>query len=336
VLARAPQGDELEVLRQHLLNRIVETAGAAHFTTYYHEEDGYLLLSSDRRTDAIVLQALIDVDPQSELIPKLVKGLLAGRVRGRWRNTQENVFVLLALDAYFRTYEAQTPDFVARAWLGEQYLAEFPFRDRSTEVQQASVPMSALGELAGRGILLSKEGPGRLYYRLGLRYAPLDLELEPVDQGFVVERTYEGADDPSDVFRDSDGVWHMRAGARVRVRLTMVATSRRYHVALVDPLPAGLEPLNPALAVTGQIPEDPQDQEAARGWWWRWTWYQHQNLRDDRAEAFTTLLWEGVYSYTYVARATTPGRFIAPPPKAEEMYAPEVFGRGASDWIVVE
>jgi uncharacterized protein YfaS (alpha-2-macroglobulin family) len=35
-------------------------------------------------------------------------------------------------------------------------------------------------------------------------------------------------------------------------------------------------------------------------------------------------------------RATTPGRFVAPPPKAEEMYSPEVFGRGASELVVVE
>ena len=40
-------------------------------------------------------------------------------------------------------------------------------------------------------------------------------------------------------------------------------------------------------------------------WWWRW--YGHQNLRDDRAEAFSSLLPGGTYEYTYVARATTPG-----------------------------
>jgi uncharacterized protein YfaS (alpha-2-macroglobulin family) len=34
----------------------------------------------------------------------------------------------------------------------------------------------------------------------------------------------------------------------------MVAQARRYHVALVDPLPAGLEILNPELAVTEAIP----------------------------------------------------------------------------------
>jgi len=43
----------------------------------------------------------------------------------------------------------------------------------------------------------------------------------------------------------------------------------------------------------------------------------------------------GVYTYTYVARATTPGVFVVPPPRAEEMYAPETFGRGATDIVTV-
>ncbi len=146
-------------------------------------------------------------------------------------------------------------------------------------------------------------------------------------------------DDPADVQRDADGVWHIKAGARVRMTLDMVANTRRYHVALVDPLPAGLEIINPALAVSRRCPRRPQMRPAPRDdalWWWWWPWYEHQNLRDARAEAFTSLLWEGVYHYSYVARATTPGEFVVPPAKAEEMYTPEVFGRSASDRVIVE
>ncbi len=101
---------------------------------------------------------------------------------------------------------------------------------------------------------------------------------------------------------------------------------------LVDPLPAGLESLNPALAVTPDLPP-PAEVEAS---WWYWTWYEHQNLRDDRAEAFSSYLWAGTYEYSYVARATTPGTFVVPPAKAEEIYAPEVFGRSGGDVVVVE
>jgi len=152
-----------------------------------------------------------------------------------------------------------------------------------------------------------------------------------------VQRMYEGADNPGDVTRTPDGTWHVKAGARVRVKLTMVNENRRYHVALVDPMPAGFEAMNPALAVTGPIPTDPKEQKS-RGayWWWYGPWYEHQNMRDERVEAFASLLWEGVHAYDYVARATTPGNFVVPPPKAEEMYMPETFGRGGSDRVIVE
>jgi uncharacterized protein YfaS (alpha-2-macroglobulin family) len=322
----------------------VETAGAANFTTSYGEE-AYLLLHSNRRTDAIILDAMIAGDPQSDLIPKVVNGLLAHRTKGRWGNTQENVFVLLALDRYFNTFEAQTPDFVARLWLGETYVGGHTYQGRTTERHETVVPMAYISTLLNtdpatsdetQNLIVSKEGPGRLYYRLGLRYAPTDLDLDPVDMGFVVQRSYEAVDDAEDVVQDEGGVWHIKAGARVRVRLTMVADNRRYHVALVDPLPAGLEIINPSLAVSGDLPQDPNAPDYRYGWWWWGPWYGHQNMRDERAEAFASLLWAGVYRYSYVARATTPGTFVVPPAKAEEMYSPEVFGHSSSARVIVE
>jgi uncharacterized protein YfaS (alpha-2-macroglobulin family) len=331
---------ELEAIRRHINNRAVETAGAANFTTDYGDQ-AYLLHHSNRRTDAIILDALIAGDPESDLIAKVVNGLLAHRTRGRWNNTQENVFVLLALDRYFNTFEDQEPEFVARMWLGDTYAGSHEFSGRSTDRRETTIPMVYLvDEQLGGGevqdLILSKEGPGRLYYRLGMQYAPDDLNLDALDMGFVVQRSYEAVDDPEDVYQDEDGVWHVKAGARVRVRLSMVADNRRYHVALVDPLPAGLEIVNPALAVSGSIPQDPNTPDYRTGWWWWGTWYGHQNMRDERAEAFTTLLWDGVYDYSYVTRATTPGHFVVPPAKAEEMYSPEVFGRSASDHLIVE
>ncbi len=331
--------NEVEAIRRHLANRASETAGTAQFTSGYGEGD-YLVLHSDRRTDAVILEALIGDQPENDLIPKLVRGLLGHRVRGRWLNTQENAFVLLALDRYFDVFEKATPDFTARLWLGDDYAGGHEFAGRTTERHQIDIPMSWLTERPGaRDLLMSKEGTGRLYYRVGLRYAPSDLALEAAEHGFSVERVYEAADDPGDVRRDEDGTWIIRAGARVRVKLRLAAPARRYHVALVDPLPAGLEALNPDLAGTERR-ERPDDNELIytipgypSPFWYRW--YEHENLRDERVEVFSSLLPGGVYSYTYLARATTPGTFIVPPPKAEEMYQPETFGRGASDRVVV-
>jgi uncharacterized protein YfaS (alpha-2-macroglobulin family) len=338
--------EELEAVRRHVNNRVTETAGAAHFADTYADGE-HTILHSDRRADGVLLDALIGDQPRSDLIPKLVRGLLGHRRRGRWENTQENVFILLALDRYFNTYERATPDFVARVWLGRDFVGEQQFRGRSADRRQLNLPMSALAERTARGpadLTISKEGAGRLYFRVGARYAPSSLKLAAADYGFQVERTYEGADDPADVRREPDGTWRIRAGARVRVRVRMFNPARRYHVALVDPLPAGLEALNPALAATERLPDGSSESGVARGgrgfrnhyWYWRGPWYEHQNLRDERAEAFASLLWEGEHEYIYFARATTPGLFVVPPPRAEEMYSPETFGRGQSDRVRVE
>ncbi|MFL6278036.1 MAG: alpha-2-macroglobulin family protein [Blastocatellia bacterium] len=325
---------EVTAIRRHLNNRATEEAATAHFVTSYKDSD-YLLLNSDRRADAVILESLISDQPANDLIPKLVRGLLGHRVAGRWENTQENSFVLLALDKYFAAYEKTTPNFTARAWLGDRYAGEHDFKGRTTERFNVTVPMRYLAEtVASQNVVLAKDGAGRLYYRIGMQYAPASLKLEPSEHGFTVERIYEAIDKADDVRRDNDGNWHIKAGARVRVRLTMVAPSRRYHVALVDPIPAGLEAMNPELAVTGSIPQDPKE-STNRSWWWR-VWYEHQNMRDERVEAFASLLWDGVYTYSYVARATTPGTFVVPPTKAEEMYHPETFGRSATDRVIVE
>ena len=347
VLANDPNSSvEVQAIIRHLMNRTTETAATANFVTNYGD-GAWLIMYSNRRADGVLLEALIKADPKNDLIPKLVRGLLDHRTRGAWSNTQENVFILLALDKYFNTFEKVTPDFVTRIWLGNTYAGEETFKGRSVDSHQLNIPMSYLTEQGGTSnLILDREGAGRLYYRIGMKYAPKNLKLEPADYGITVLRKYEAVDDKDDVKQNADGSWTIKAGARIRIRLTMVAQARRYHVALVDPLPAGLEILNPELATTEVIPRDAQPNTSVvemgsrsygyNTWWWRQNWFEHQNFRDERAEAFTSLLWEGVYNYSYVARATTPGQFVVPPAKAEEMYHPETFGRSGTDFVRVE
>ncbi len=338
---------EVDAIKRFLMNRTTETAATANFVTDYGD-GAWLIMYSNRRADGVLLEALLKAEPNNDLIPKLVRGLLDHRTKGAWANTQENVFILLALDKYFNTYEKVTPDFVTKIWLGNTYAGEELFKGRSVDSNQLNIPMSFLLEQSGKSnLIFDKQGAGRLYYRIGMKYAPKNLKLAPADYGFTVLRKYEAVDNAGDVKQLADGSWTIKAGARVRVKLTMVAQARRYHVALVDPIPAGLEILNPDLAVTEPVPADPGGgntpviETASRSygydyWYWRSRWFEHQNFRDERAEAFSSLLWEGVYNYTYVTRATTPGQFVVPPAKAEEMYHPETFGRSGTDFVRVE
>ena len=70
---------------------------AAHFVTSYGD-GAYLLLHSDRRVDGLLLEGLIDDQPKSDLITKVVRGLLGHRKAGRWESTQENAFSFMGIN----------------------------------------------------------------------------------------------------------------------------------------------------------------------------------------------------------------------------------------------
>jgi len=319
----------VEEISKEFTKHSKETAETATIVTDVSEESQFLLLHSNRRTDALVLLALIDKDPKNKLIPKLTKGIVNGRDRhGRWLNTQENCWILLALDKYFQTYEKQEPEFVARIWLGDQFAGEAEFKGRSIDAQQINIPMSFLLEgPEEQPLIVEKQGKGRLYYRLAMNYAPENLELEAADYGFKVSRTYSPMENPDDVKLDKLGIWQVRLGAKLKVTVTMSNSARNFHVALIDKLPAGLEVINSAVKGTAAEEDDLKKD--------RIVWFDHQNLRDERVEAFTALLWPGSHVYSFVVRATTAGLFIIPPAKAEEMYAPDIFGRSKTERMLI-
>ena len=199
-----------------------ETAGAAHFATSLRRRRATCCCTRTAAPTAILLEALIADQPKSDLIPKLVAGLLGHRKAGRWENTQENAFVLLALDRYFQTYEKATPDFVARVWLGDalRRRARVPGpHDRAPAT--STIPMA-----------VARRAPGRRRPRRSARraragsttasacsYAPHEPEARrrPTTASPSSAPTRPSTS-PSDVRRDADGTWRIKAGARVRVR----------------------------------------------------------------------------------------------------------------------
>lgn len=336
-------------LAQLVGNATVDDAGSVTFTNAV-TDDAWTTLQSDRRTDGLVLDALISTDPGSDLIPKIVSGLMAAQKSGRWDNVQENAFILLALRHYYDAFEKTTPDFVAGVWLGDRFAGQHDFSGHTTERATVSIPTANLIAAGDSDVTVRNDGTGTLYYRLGLQTAPKDLKLGPLYRGFVVSRSYQAVDHPGDVSQSADGTWHIKAGATVRVRVEMVSHSAHTHVALIDPLPAGLQVQNPELVTTpkdldpksgpsGGDSSTNRDSSIADGFnptSWYLTWYDHQNLRDDRAEAFASQLQGGVYEYSFLTKATTVGSFVAPPARAEQVYAPETFGRAGTDRVVVE
>jgi uncharacterized protein YfaS (alpha-2-macroglobulin family) len=267
VLQRQPElSAELADARRIIQNSCTETAGAAHVNGSELDVD-YRLLGSAQRTEAIVLDALIEDQPQSTLLPKLAAGLLAARVNGQWRTTQENAWAIVALSHYAKVVEKPPAQAGAaagagargaaagqlggassgvRAWLADRYQTEA--RGNAAAFSTSQLPMERLLELPETtDLVLANATNAPIYYRLGLAYAPRDARIAPSEQGFAVSRVIEPLEDASDVTRDAAGRWHVRAGAAVRIRVAVSTRDVRHQVAVVDPLAAGLEIVNEAV-----------------------------------------------------------------------------------------
>jgi hypothetical protein len=147
VLAKDPtlKGDQsIKVLKDYLANSIEETSSTAQSTGGGYSEWDWMLFYSPRRESAAILDCLIRTEPDSDLIAKLAKGLMANRVKGRWEGTQENAYILMALSEYFATYEKKTPEFDAQLWLGNTFVGDDKFVGRSTVSQNLTLPIAFL------------------------------------------------------------------------------------------------------------------------------------------------------------------------------------------------
>lgn len=330
-----------------LRDAAVESARTVHFAEGRSEADVdglRVLMHSSVQTDAIALIALLEVAPGDPMLPKVMAGIMSGRdpkKGGRWGTTHANAWALLAADRYYRTVEADEPDFTARVWLDGGLAGEHRFAGRSMASIEQQLAMEILQGKPERSLVLGKEGAGKLYYRMGLRYAPKDLVLPARDQGFEVHREYEALPegtakpDASAVQQLPDGSWQVKAGTNVKVTLTIVARDRANYVVVDDALPAGFEGQNPRFLTSVAASSEASRTVSADRWWWPWWSFDHTDLRDDRMLLFADQMPAGVYTYSYTARATTLGTFVLPPIKAEAMYEPERFGHSATATVRV-
>jgi uncharacterized protein YfaS (alpha-2-macroglobulin family) len=331
LLAKGERGARYDDLHRRLTNAISPEAGSAHVEEL---RDEYLLWfwSSNTRSTAIVLDTLVRGGEDEQLVKQMVRWLMGARRNGRWGNTQENNWAMESLVDYYRKYESESPDFLAVVTAGSETLAREAFRGRSTEAKAADVPMAKLpgGSVP---VLFDKQGTGTLFYLMRLRYVAPSLMNEPREQGISVERHYalQGAKAESKSFA---------AGDLIKVTLKIRNTKERRFVAITDPIPAGTEPVESWFATTATELAEAQRSEESRaggGWqWWRRGGFDHVERHDDRVDLFATRLGEGTHEFSYLVRATTAGTFIAAPLRAEEMYAPEIFGRTASDVVEVK
>jgi alpha-2-macroglobulin len=308
--AKAPRQQVAEL--KTLLTAAASVADGKALVREKHEGSYYM--NTDVRASAMLLAALLEVAPNDSLVAPLAAGLKAARdPAGQWRNTQDNLWSLLALARYAKATGAGQS--TATVTIGDQVLAKKTVKGSETTVIRAS-----LDTLRGDAIKISVEGSGYVTARL------TEVKKDggaAATNGFTVRREYT----------DSAGkpLTSAPAGSLVNVRVLVEVAKDQAWVALVDPLPAGLEVVNPKLAAGGGSAPSNQPQPK---WWQELTW-DNQELRDDRVQWFADRVRAGSYALTYQARATTDGTFLALPAHAEAMYEPEINGRTAMSTFTV-
>ncbi|MBK9371438.1 MAG: Ig-like domain-containing protein [Deltaproteobacteria bacterium] len=288
------------------------------------------LWGGDQAPSAAGLSAILVAFPEHVLAERLARGLVNSRKGQAWSNTYTTARAFAALADFVRLREKDAPG-KATVSLAGASLLQHTFGPTALSAR-AMVPMGQL-----------KDGPltigadGLLYYEARLSYALA--EMPPEDAGFTVKRTMR--------LLEGDGAAKaVTPGALVEVTLTVTTPIDRFNVAVVDPLPAGLEAENTVFKTTASAYGDEAEDSGYSAWWdsggesdaplqWSSWVFNHRELRDDAVALYADWMPAGVHVYTYLARATTPGDYSYPAALAEDMYRPHLFGRTEAGRFVV-
>ncbi len=326
VLARLPEADRgklggvLEAMwdRVNLLSR----SGRPVYGGLTDQPATDLILPSEARSLAQVVQAAASAAPND---PRgaVVRAALVDMATGQgWGSTEATSAAMQAL---------------AAAW------------------QAPSSPVQAAVTLPGdtaKGVLdhdhplfeASTTTPGPLHVQAApgivalaaTDYVPVQpgAQARADQRGFVLTRSLfrvppaQGAVQPpmTKLEADPDGAIHLTVGDVVEEVDELVNPEARAQVALRLPLPAGLEPLNPALATAPAEAQPSAAPTLAPSW---------ASYGDDEVSAVWLQLAPGAYTLRTRLRATTVGSFTEPPATAEMLYQLGVTGSTNGARLVV-
>jgi hypothetical protein len=303
------------------------------------------MFMTDTATTALVLDALVRLDPQHPLAAQTVRWLVMARGAQKWVTNVERARAILALSEYGALTGELAGDFDYRVLLNERDVLSGHFKPGDgTKTDAKRIPLTTIqpGKVSLLTVMRDFAKPGRLYYMLNLRYMTPAKEVEAVNRGFAVSHEYSLLDNPA------VPVSRAKVGDTIRVKLTVIAPADRRYAVVDDMLPAGFEPVDPRLKTVDpklKAQLEAERAQAAAGKrgdyyapWLRWYYspWQHVDTRDDRVTLYADQLPKGVYEYIYYVRATSAGDFFVAPAHAQESYFPDVFGRSDSGRFVVE
>jgi hypothetical protein len=292
-------------------------------SAYAYFDDGiydWWFFASDLKSTAVVLTTLMRTEKKYEYA-EYVMNLFNQRLKkGMWVNTHTTALVLEAITEYYKIYEKETPLFTAYLKVNEKSLTSKKFSGRKDQMFSYTVDGKNLKDSMNL-LEVKKDGKGRMYYTLRMKYARNKIE-NALFNGFEVKREY----------LDLNGkvVTKFKKGEVYQVKITIKTNKWRSFVVLEDNLPAGFETIKREF-VTEFVNLAHYNYKR---WWWGE--FYHEEFYRDRVVANSIYLYEGTHDYSYFVKANVSGEFNVPPVNVFEMYTPEVFGYTASEILTIE
>ncbi len=326
-----PQDPRLDTLLSDLNSAAIVSATGSHWEEKVADRWNW---NTDTRTTAIVLSALSLIDPENPLNANAVRWLMSSRRNGHWLGTQETAWTLMALTRWMVTSgELQANFQYGVALNGAQIGGGEANQETLRQTLKLKVDIAELlTEEANRLVIARDDGAGNLYYTAHMNvWLPVD-QVQPLDQGLIVSRSYYRLDDLQTPVKQA------AQGELLLGRLTLVAPAALHYAIVEDPLPAGLEAVDQSLSTSPQNQDVPQVYSWEDVFWkgWGWWFFSQVQFRDEKVVLSADYLPAGTYIYTYLVRASSVGEFSTIPPSAQEFYFPEVYGRGEGSTFIVE
>ena len=299
---------------------------------------------------ARMLDLMIDYGEEERLqVENMARWLLANRGE-EWAFHARNIVPIIdALEKYVdQTGELDDVDFDAAAYFEENNIMEASF-DMDNRFGLAHDKFDFqdyvnFGET--HSLWFEKDGEGRLYYDVGLRYHIPNDQISPRDEWMIVSRNYYDYDEYQDAHekqcftpiwrwvgwsncrnvrvKNIDSISEAKHGDFVVWEVELTVPYERNDVVLRDYIPSGAEILNVDFDTVWDDVAEVVGQESDRRWW-----FDHIEQRNDMVYLYAEHLRSGTYTYTYVMQASYEGSFNVRPARAELIERPEVFGRSS-------
>ena len=319
----------------------LQTSAVRTATGAYWEETGqhWQNMSSETINQAIVLYALAQVDPASELVADGVRALMAMRdADGGWHSSYATAWSLMAITEVMRGTGELGGNFAFSASLNDTPFAEGQANggQQFNQVVAQTGLGSLLPDLPNALTIQRDAGSGRLYYRAVLDVVQPVESIAALNGGLGLSRVYYPHSEDCRT-TDCQPVLAAQVGDLLTVRLTLNVANDSSYLVVEDFIPAGMEILDITLQ-TSQLAEAEQAQQYlpedpfSSGWGW---WYfDSPVVYDDHIAWAAEYLPAGTYELTYTLVVLQPGSFQVIPAQAHQVYFPEV--QGVSEGMVFE